>query len=264
MSSPRIPARLLWSTPQPGAINMAIDEAMLECAARFGRPTLRFYDWSEPTLSLGYFQEASEIPPELAALPSVRRMTGGGAIVHHREITYSLVVPAEPRIGWPPRRWVTTVHEAAAAALTRAFPDLPEVRKHGVEVRKSAAEPFLCFERRSADDLVCAGCKLLGSAQRKRKGGLLQHGTLLLGHANAVPQLPGVWDLAADRTTIPEGTARLVEALLQEFTARLPFDFRVGKLTEDERALGPELEAKHRSAAWLYARRNPTEGILDG
>src|SRR5262245_3748574 len=92
--------RLLIDPPASGAWNMAVDEALLETAATEGLPTLRFYEWERPTLSLGYFQSAADRVHHAASreCPVVRRASGGGAIVHDRELTYSIAVPqANPR-----------------------------------------------------------------------------------------------------------------------------------------------------------------------
>ena len=85
--------RLLPFAGADGATNMSADEALLESAVR-GVASLRFYTWAAPTLSLGYFQHADVRDANLARLPWVRRSTGGGAIVHHHELTYALALPA--------------------------------------------------------------------------------------------------------------------------------------------------------------------------
>src|SRR5436190_15116613 len=87
--------RLIIDPPLIGPMNMAIDEALLESAATDGVATLRLYQWSEPTLSLGYFQAAEERERHQASTncPLVRRASGGGAILHDRELTYSLALP---------------------------------------------------------------------------------------------------------------------------------------------------------------------------
>src|SRR5437764_13503633 len=80
-----------------GPTNMAADEAMLESASERGVASLRFYTWTEPTLSLGYFQSSeARTLPNLAPLAWVRRSTGGAGIVHHHELTYSFALPATP------------------------------------------------------------------------------------------------------------------------------------------------------------------------
>src|SRR5882724_9809402 len=87
--------RLIIDPPAHGAWNMAVDEALLESAAVDGIATLRLYQWSEPTLSLGYFQPAADrqTHPASRECPLVRRASGGGAILHDRELTYSLAIP---------------------------------------------------------------------------------------------------------------------------------------------------------------------------
>ncbi|MCC7425164.1 MAG: hypothetical protein IT428_33255, partial [Planctomycetaceae bacterium] len=86
---------IVESHPRSGAWNMAIDEALLETAVDAEQCTLRFYRWSEPTVSLGYFQKPEEAAadPLLAGLPIVPRLSGGGAILHHHEWTYSIALP---------------------------------------------------------------------------------------------------------------------------------------------------------------------------
>ncbi len=88
--------RLIVHPPSPGAWNMAVDEALLMDAVENGVATLRFYQWSEPTLSLGYFQRYSDREQHAASRKCavVRRQSGGGAILHDRELTYSLMLPA--------------------------------------------------------------------------------------------------------------------------------------------------------------------------
>ena len=100
-----IPCRLLFDTPAEGAWNMAVDETLGEIAAESGIATLRFYGWSRPTLSLGYFQNYDERLSHSASMNCaiVRRASGGGAILHDRELTYSLALPcAERTIGDAP------------------------------------------------------------------------------------------------------------------------------------------------------------------
>src|SRR4051812_15493101 len=98
-----------------GSTQMAADEVLLDHAAASGRPALRFYTWDPPTLTLGYFQPSAgrHADPRLAPLPYVRRATGGGAIVHHHELTYALALPpGRGGAGWPCR-----MHDIIRAAL---------------------------------------------------------------------------------------------------------------------------------------------------
>src|SRR5438270_3856913 len=112
--TPRV--RLLPFETLPGPANMAADEVMLE-AAEAGTVSLRYYAWSEPTLSLGYFQPSNE---RVAGLPWVRRMTGGAALVHHHEVTYSLALPAGRPWQAAGESWVCRFHHLIEAALAPA------------------------------------------------------------------------------------------------------------------------------------------------
>jgi lipoate-protein ligase A len=180
--------------PKPGSWNMAVDELLLETALDGGGPTLRVYRWSEPSVSLGYFQDVDRIEPNsmLAGLPVVRRLSGGGAILHHHEWTYSCSLPAHHPTAASPASLYRSVHDRVVALLAR----------HGLNGRlrgKSDGpyrEPFLCFGRRDPCDLVVGKHKILGSAQRRRRGALLQHGSLLMRRSPFAPDFLGIADLA--------------------------------------------------------------------
>ena len=114
--------RLILDPPLPGPVNMARDEAMLEgCREAANSPTLRLYAWHAPTISLGYFQDYAEyeaLDGDLAGLDVVRRTTGGGAILHDLEVTYSLVIPAaHPLVAGRPNRLYELAHRAIIATI---------------------------------------------------------------------------------------------------------------------------------------------------
>jgi len=174
---------ILHDPPLDGPTNMARDEHLLYSGT--WRPAvLRFYTWTPPTLSLGYFQRYAELatlPPEVRALPVVRRITGGGAILHDRELTYCLVLDATvPIARQPPLALYELVHECWRQAVGRdcpaiatAPPDLP--------LPTPRTGPFFCFQKPGRTDLLVEGRKVLGSAQRRLRDRVLQHGSLLLG-----------------------------------------------------------------------------------
>jgi lipoate-protein ligase A len=185
---------LVESRPHDGAWNMAVDEALLEAALDRGECFVRWYRWADATVSLGYFQDASQaarISPQIADLPLVRRMTGGGAILHHHELTYSCVVPSTHPLARVPHELYDAVHERIVAVLAG----------HGVHAKlrggedRRGDEPFLCFGRGDPHDVVVASHKVLGSAQRRRRGAVLQHGSLILSRSPFAPQFPGILDL---------------------------------------------------------------------
>lgn len=224
-----------------GAWNMAVDEALLECSER---PTLRFYLWDRATISLGYFQRLEDCPPNLRSLPIVRRLTGGGAILHERELTYSLVAPAS---AWPipsTRGMVEAVHACVASALE--VDDLAASVPSG----NVAQEPFLCFERRASSDLVVGGSKILGSAQRSRRGRLLQHGSILLRHSSHAAHLKGVCEVGP---AVDE--ADLVDRIVSSLARTWSVPFEPGDLSAAETLFARRLDAERYSNAAWTARR---------
>jgi lipoyl(octanoyl) transferase len=187
---------VIESEPQSGVRNMALDEALLEAALERGECTVRWYRWNAATVSLGYFQAADAVQahPELAGLPIVRRLTGGGAILHHHEWTYSCTVPPGHPLGESPTQIYDLVHGRVVAALEEQG---IEAALRG-EAHADREGAFLCFGRGDPRDIVLRGQKILGSAQRRRRGAVLQHGSLLVRRSEHAPQFPGLADLTAD------------------------------------------------------------------
>ena len=189
---------------------MAVDEALLAAAAAADDiATLRLYLWEEPTLSLGYFQRYADRATHAASRDAavVRRQSGGGALIHDRELTYSLVLPAAHPLARDTQGLYYAMHRTIASLLER----LLGAREAGwrLEVRETGAglpadeEPFLCYQRRAAGDVIVVARgskgddlthKIIGSAQRRRCA-VLQHGSVLLGTSPAAPELPGLCDV---------------------------------------------------------------------
>ncbi|MBA3314285.1 MAG: lipoate--protein ligase family protein [Planctomycetaceae bacterium] len=183
---------LVEQEPHTGAWNMAYDEALLEAAANRGETVLRIFQWSQPTLSLGYFQKTlpPDLPEALRALPRVRRLSGGGAILHHHEWTYSCAIPKSH----PFAKTAEILYEEVHRALIDAFHRLGV--NASLRVSDDGDAAFLCFLRGDPRDIVVAGRKVVGSAQRRRRGAVLQHGSVLLRHSPLTPSVPGLLDLA--------------------------------------------------------------------
>ena len=159
--------RLLIDPPASGAWNMAVDEALLETAIAGGPATLRFYAWQEPTLSLGYFQSRDdrEQHPASSACPLVRRSSGGGAILHDRELTYSIALPvAVARSSAAATELYDGVHETLVETLAAVGVTAVLYRAAGggcaTQDSKRSSEPFLCFQRRACGDVICEGAKI--------------------------------------------------------------------------------------------------------
>lgn len=161
---------------------MAIDDALLEAPANREDYTVRFYRWQRPTVSLGYAQSwRSGYVPEVArryGMAIVRRRTGGRAVLHAGELTYSVVGNAETG---PLAGGIQAMYSAIAEGLVAGFAAIgvkaDVVRSRG---RRERVEPGACFASRALNELVADGGKLVGSAQRRAGGRALQHGSILL------------------------------------------------------------------------------------
>jgi lipoate-protein ligase A len=186
-------AQLWQDEAERGSWNMALDWAMLQQASLTSNVILRVYSWSQPTISLGYFQNFEEFQadPRLRSLECVRRVTGGGAILHDREWTYSMAIPESlphkghseqvyRRVHGEVEKWLNLI--GIPAKTWDSNPGTVEEKGHA----------FMCFERRSPVDLVVGDEKVLGSAQRRTEFGLLQHGSLLLEPSLEYPMLRGL------------------------------------------------------------------------
>lgn len=255
---------------------MAVDEALMLDAVENGVATLRFYQWNEPTLSLGYFQRYADRAQHSASrdCPVVRRQTGGGAILHDRELTYSLAVPASFPLARHAGNLYGAVHNAFIAALSSADPPdssrQPTLRIRGGEAESpSSNEPFLCFERRSPGDVILVpGCegesaaplasnspdrgwKVLGSAQRRHHGAILQHGSLIVEKSRAAPELPGLRDLYG----VDFGIKELIGAATAKLAPALDFRWIPSGLPAGLQSKAAQLaNNKYGSPAWTKRR----------
>ena len=230
---------LIDPAPHAGAWNMAADDILLDA----GVAALRFYEWTSPTLSLGYFQPhlaAKSLP----ALPWLRRATGGEAIVHHHELTYSLVLPpgeCQPRsAGWM-CRFHGLIRDALARFGVTAEPCGPERRLGDT----------LCFLHHTPGDLIVSGHKVAGSAQRKQRGTLLQHGSILLAQSAHTPALPGV----AELTGRDVSAEALREAVVEAFRRETGWMLEAGTFDDAERArIEERIASRYGTVAWNEKR----------
>lgn len=229
--------------PCSGSWNMAVDEVLLEAAAAGESCSLRIYEWDQATVSLGYFQSADDpsLESRFPHLPKVKRLSGGGAILHHHEVTYSIAITDGHPLAVSPGELYEEVHRRVIAMLGRLG---VEVRLRG-EPLKLAAEPFLCFSRGDARDIVLGPHKIMGSAQRRRRGAVLQHGALLLARSEFAPEFPGLAELAE----FSGGPGEVVDALHLALRDLLPGEVWEGGLTESEWSQA-EVWARTRYADW--------------
>lgn len=226
---------LVEPTPCSGSWNMAVDEVLLEAAAADGSCTLRIYGWEAATVSLGYFQSADDpsLESRFPQLPKVRRLSGGGAILHHHEVTYSITIAEGHPLAASPGVLYEEVHRRVIALLGQLG---VAVHLRG-EALRFEAEPFLCFSRGDARDIVLGSHKIMGSAQRRRRGAVLQHGALLLARSEFAPEFPGLTELTGLRLSRRE----IAHALHRDLLGLLPGVAIETGLTAVERSRAEEL-----------------------
>ena len=232
---------------------MALDEALLRRAASSGEAVFRIYAWAEPTLSLGRNQPArgeyDRGALDRSGIGVVRRLTGGRAVLHHREITYSVTAPLS--LGATLRDAYRRINEILIAGLRSLGAD---ARIAGAEGRAPLPSIAPCFEEPTEGELVLGGRKLVGSAQYRDEDALLQHGSILIDDDQTSvasllvspappPPAPATLRDALGRAPAP---AEVNAAFLDAVRARE--DVRVEELTVDE-----ELAAAMRDACARYA-----------
>jgi len=244
--------------------NMAIDEAVFRLNRPEGLPpTLRFFSWNPPAVSLGYFQKAiQEIDVEFCRrerIDIVRRPTGGKAVLHDQEMTYSLVAAVDhPLFAGD----ILETYRVISACIVEALKRLglaPELVSEGRSAAGTPMEAY-CFAAPSKYELLVGGRKICGSAQVRGGGAFLQHGSLLTD-INPV-QVAAVMGIAAagiagSTTTLREQLGRRIDSEELIGILRGAFDDTLGihlvdsGLTAPERALKQELLAgKYGTNRW--------------
>ena len=264
--------RLIVHPAQEGALNMAIDEAIAESvAAGRSMPTLRFYAWQPACLSLGRFQPGADA--DLARLRAngwhiVRRPTGGRGILHTDELTYSVAAPlTDPRVAGD----VVMSYRRLSAGLLQGLRilGLAVSADPGVGEGHHFKGP-ICFEEPSDYEITVNGKKLIGSAQSRREGVVLQHGSCpLTGDLTRICDALVFPDDAARRDArarlaarathlhdalgTPVAMAQVGEALVAGFSLALNLTFHEGSLTEAEQRRAAAIHAeKYASDEWTF------------
>lgn len=271
---PRSTWRLLRTGFHDGATNMAIDEAiLLAVAGKTSPPTLRFYGWSPPCVSVGYAQALrSEVDLDACQRKGytwVRRPTGGRAVLHIDELTYSITAPQdEPRVSGDILASYRRLSLGLLAGLRLLGCDVvqsDEQPKSGT-AQKSAA----CFDVPSHYEITALGRKLIGSAQVRRQGVVLQHGALPL--EGDVSRLADVLALPAEGQAVLRdklhqravaldkvlgrrpGFDEVVEALVRGMAQALNLAFEPDELTAEEVAAADALRTRYAGPEWTYSR----------
>ncbi|UYN91004.1 MAG: lipoate--protein ligase family protein [Anaerolineales bacterium] len=269
---PRAQWRLLHHAPASGARNMAVDDAILELARKGeAPPTLRLYDWTPGTLTLGLGQPLADVDTARLAANGwgmVRRPTGGRAILHIDELTYSVIGPNdEPRLAGG----VLESYRRISAALMQSLKvlGLRVEQQTGHQLPGNADLGPVCFEVPSDYEITLGGKKLIGSAQARRKGGVLQHGSLplfgdiaritdALVYASQAEREDSAARVRQRAATAKEGLGRMpsyaeaAAAFIEGFSEMLNIDLVEGELSAEEEAAAAEWEAqRYASDAWM-------------
>ncbi|SJZ30377.1 lipoate--protein ligase family protein [Selenihalanaerobacter shriftii] len=269
--------RLLNTGYSTGDMNMALDEAILKSVkAGDVPPTIRFYGWDPAAVSLGYFQSLEkEIDIEGCkerGVDIVRRLTGGRAVLHDDELTYSLVISEE--LNFLPDSIIES-YKIISQGLLAGLQEL------GIEAKmvsladkkkKSGSQSAACFDAPSWYEISVDGKKLVGSAQTRRDGVILQHGSIL--NTQDVDKLMDTLKFKSDRRKerfkkiFAKKATTIQEAIGQSFTLKeLSIAFKKGmeegmdiileegQLTEKELSLAKKLAAeKYSSQDWNFKR----------
>lgn len=265
--------RFLSHSHLSGAENMALDEVLLESVISGGQPVVRFYTWSPPTLSLGVNQSSGEIDRfacKERGFGLVRRITGGRAVLHQHELTYSVVAPAgDPRVSGGVIESYRKISSALVAglrmlgaevelsphdrALHKALAAERRLRDLGeLDVEAESVHSAVCFDAASAYELTARGKKLVGSAQARRGGAILQHGSILLeidwdawvsvfayaseaGRERARSKLPTRMTSLKEELGHDISPEVVAEALRDAFERTLDVSLEPGELTAEEK-----------------------------
>jgi lipoyl(octanoyl) transferase len=272
MNYPHQQWRLLVTPASHGAWNMAIDEAVLEVVGQDqSLPSLRLYAWEPPCVSIGYAQPCADVEMKILndlGWDWVRRPTGGRAILHTDELTYSVIAPLnEPRVSGG----VLESYQRLSKALLHALHslDIPAEAhplKHSGNIQESAP---VCFQVPSNYEIVVHGKKLIGSAQARRKNGVLQHGTLpLSGDLTRITQVLSFSDeqsrreaalcLLSHATTVETILGyritweTVAQAFIAGFQSELDVELVRGDISDQEIKRAKRLEqGKYSHPSWL-------------
>ena len=238
--------RLITTWAAAPDFNMGLDEALLVTPGL--PPTLRFYTWKPDTLSLGYFQKLSDVPGAEKAGAIVRRITGGGAIHHVRELTFSISADLSTELyAGSLSDSYARVHAAIARALSKF--DV-EARLRGESALSSdRADTGMCFHHSTSLDLVWDGKKGVGSAQRRKHGRVLHHGSIKLGTS---PLEGEIATLESRRRGL--SPAAFAPALREAFQDEFKVELEAAVPERDERDLARELGTRYLSQEFVHSR----------
>ena len=252
------------------AVNMAIDEAILAAQKAQANPTLRFYGWTQPAFSFGYFQNiASEVDVDACraeGIELVKRMTGGGTVVHGWELTYTLILPRNAG-----EMNISDAYHTIGQSLVKAFQQLciptqcyatGNYSSSAVTNRTYGVEANICLTNPAEHDVMSDNKKLAGVSVRRNRNGIMFQGYISLDIPPSsilarVSKDPEVQEMLREKSTAINTNGRSItkDTLIQTIceTFNLGIAFKSGKLSPQERAQAETLvETKYATAAWNF------------
>ncbi len=233
-----LPFRLILDPPRNATLNMAIDEMLMELQQQSSAvSTLRFYSWNEPSYSLGYFQNLKETAVRFRCrekkIPVVRRITGGGMVIHGEDLTFSLSLK-NPSSFLPndTKSSYLKINEAVIAGFKNAYPVIDYADCHAVPSgRPPKDRERICFESPSCYDVLLGGKKVVGASQRRSRGALLHQSSVFINE--------------------PKET--LIQKILDGFRRRWNIEFKEMPLTDEEIGLAGKKERERFSSdLWVF------------
>lgn len=175
--------RMIKAEPFSGAMNMALDEVLLQdVQAGISPPVVRLYRWQPAAVTLGYAQRGEQQMNSQycreSGIDIVRRLTGGRAVLHDEEVTYAVISRHEGLFSKDPLNSYHTIAEVLLACLRHFGLPAEVTGRHGGRYGDSGVEQSACFTAPAQFELICEGKKVCGSAQKRGQGGFLQHGSI--------------------------------------------------------------------------------------
>ena len=249
-------------------MNMAIDEAMLLTQKDSCHPTLRFYDWRHPAFSFGYFQRISDEVDVSACgahgIELVRRMTGGGTVVHGWDVTYTIIVPHGS--GMFPKD-ISAAYCAISNCLIKGLRRLEIDVTHQTEKPTAADAPNICLTNPAQYDTLLNGKKIAGVSQRRNQAGVMYQGYIALDLPTSDVLVLASRQISFDRVAVGQSTAinqaqsipvsqtQIEDAVAIGFEEALGIEFVESELFPQELKTAESLaQTKYGSAEWNFRR----------